>query len=84
MREIVNEPFYEINNCIDLLRKLTLDFERLNKEDMSSYDLFNFLTTANHMKDWVLNDEQINKEIKEEVKIAFDTNRNMEYGIWDY
>jgi hypothetical protein len=54
-------------SAVDLLRKSQLDFGRFD-EEVNSHNVFNFLCTLNHIPDWVIKDETLPKDAREEAE----------------
>jgi len=71
INNISKSPSFDINNCCDLYTKLKYDFQCLSKENMNPYFLMNFLTTFNHLLDWIKNDENIGEYFMSAVETAF-------------
>ena len=74
-------PFFDINNCCDLYKKLENDFTGLYRENMNPYFLMNFLTTSNHLLDWIINDENIDGSVISAAKSDFNFRTNKEFDI---
>mgnify|MGYP000961115308 CR=1 FL=1 len=68
---ISESPFFDINNCCDLYKKLEFDFKTLSRDDMKPYYLMNYLFTSNHLYDWIKNDNNISDDIKADMKHKF-------------
>lgn len=81
INDVSKSPFFDISNCRDLFKKLEWDFTSLTRENMNPYYLMNFLTTSNHLQDWVLNDKLVSMRIKKDLRELFDLRRNKEFSI---
>jgi hypothetical protein len=58
---------FELKTPHDLLKKLKYDLEQLKLQPRNSYLAFNFLVTAEHMKDWIYPGRE-NKNIRENLE----------------
>jgi hypothetical protein len=61
---------FELKTPCDLLKKLKVDLEQLKLQPRNSYLAFNFLVTAEHMKDWIY-PGKANKTNRENIEKAF-------------
>ena len=53
--DMLKDGFFELQTPVDLLKKLTHDFERVKSKPGDSYASFDFVVTARHLHDWASN-----------------------------
>jgi hypothetical protein len=79
MRDITS---FGIDNCIDLFFKMKNEFSELSKINTNPYVLFNYLTTGNHIIEWILNDEKIDCNLRGQiVSISKIISENSDYAV---
>jgi hypothetical protein len=61
-------PSFEWSSYLDLLDKARRDLARLRTEGVDPDGMFNFLATAHHIYDWVINDPRATVDLKDEAK----------------
>lgn len=74
-------PFYDMENAYDLYKKLEYEFNKLTEENQNIYDYMNFIFTANHLKDWVENDNNFDADKKNKIQKNFDPETNKKYSL---
>ena len=63
----MNKAAFGMENCVDLYEKLKYEYSFMNRLHMEPYIVFNFLTTAKHIIDWIINDKNIDKNVRDEI-----------------
>ncbi|MGL4501839.1 MAG: hypothetical protein ACRCU2_22410 [Planktothrix sp.] len=58
---------YGLNNARDLLKKLERDANKL-EDEVTSDNMFNFIVTAYHIKDWIKNDDNNTQDIRDKAR----------------
>ena len=64
----LHQPSFGLANCCDLFEKLKYEFQKLTPENTDPYTLFNYLTTSNHLNEWIKGDCGIDQGIKDEAE----------------
>ena len=68
-------PFFDMKDAKDLYGKLVYDFKFLTNNKRNIYAYMNFIFTANHLKDWVEQDKNIDYNTKMFVRKLFTINK---------
>ena len=75
-----NMAFFDMCNAKDLYKKLKSDYKILNKNH-DVYNYMNFIFTARHLENWILNDNNNHAEIKSKCRKILNKNKNQEWSI---
>lgn len=75
------KPFFEIYSCKDLYEKALIEYEEIKTKELTSFKLLNLIFSINHLKDWVENDERLNKIFVQELSEVLNPQKNVNFSV---